>query len=91
MENNYIIFNQSGRFGNAVFRYMAYIMLQKNNNIDNKFKYILDTEFSKLSISPYINDEVDRGIYVKNNKIINEDNYFSYINIDQTYQNYQII
>jgi GR25 family glycosyltransferase involved in LPS biosynthesis len=82
MENNYIIFNQSGRFGNAVFRYMAYIMLQKNNNIDNKFKYILDTEFSKLSISPYINDEVDRGIYVKNTKIVNEDNFFNYINID---------
>jgi len=82
MENNYIIFNQSGRFGNAVFRYMAYIMLQKNNNIDNKFKYILDTEFSKLSTTININDEVGGGIYVKNTKIVNEDNFFNYINID---------
>jgi GR25 family glycosyltransferase involved in LPS biosynthesis len=139
MENNYIIFNQSGRFGNAVFRYMAYIMLQKNNNNSNKFKYILDTDFSKLDIpeykffrgldylnndissgyydsidelcvscnkiinadgcntlgyikrdidisklstTPYINDEVGGGIYVKNTKIINEDNYFNYINME---------
>ena len=77
MENNYIIFNQSGRFGNAVFRYMAYIMLQKNNNNNNKFKYILDTDFSKLPPIPYINDEVDGGIYV-----VNEDNFFKYINMD---------
>ena len=138
MENNYIIFNQSGRFGNAVFRYMAYIMLQKNNN-NNKFKYILDTDLSKLdipeytffsgldylnndissgyydsiedlcvrcnkinnadgfntlgyikrdidisklSITPYINDGVGGGIYVKNTKIINENNYFNYINTE---------
>jgi len=133
MENNYFIFNQSGRFGNAVFRYMAYIMLQKGN--DN-FKYILDTDFSKLNIpkytffsgvdypgndinsskysiikytqtkcdkimdaegyntlgfikkdidisklckTDYINDEVGGGIFVKNTKIINEDNFFNYI------------
>ena len=136
MENNYIIFNQSGRFGNAIFRYMAYIMLQKGNN---NFKYILDTDFSKLGVpeytffnsqdyagndisaecydsddeirttcnkivnsdgyntlgyiksdidisklgtTPYINDEVGGGIYVKNTKIINEDNYFKYMNTD---------
>jgi len=133
MENNYFIFNQSGRFGNAVFRYMAYIMLQKGNN---NFKYILDTDFSKLNIpkytffsgvdypgndinsskysiikytqtkcdnitdadgyntlgfikkdidisklckTDYINDEVGGGIFVKNTKIINEDNFFNYI------------
>ena len=64
MENNYIIFNQSGRFGNAVFRYMAYIMLQKNNNIDNKFKYILDTEFSKLSIkSKILSSKIENQLY----------------------------
>ena len=136
MENNYIIFNQSGRFGNAIFRYMAYVMLQKDNN---NFKYILDTDFSKLGIpeytffkgvdyagndiscgcydsndeihidcnkivdsdgyntlgyiksdidisklgtTPYINDEVGGGIYIKNTKIINEDNYFKYMNTD---------
>jgi hypothetical protein len=136
MENNYIIFNQSGRFGNAIFRYMAYIMLQKNNN---KFKYILDTDFSKLDIpeytffsgldylnndissgyydsieqlrvscneiinadgfntlgyikrdidisklstTPYINDKVGGGIYVKNTKVVNEDNFFNYIHMD---------
>jgi GR25 family glycosyltransferase involved in LPS biosynthesis len=137
MENNYIIFNQSGRFGNAVFRYMAYIMLQKNNNNNNKFKYILDTDFSKLDIpeytffngvdylnndissgfydsidevnekcskisdgegyntlgyiksdidisnltaTPYINQETGGGIYVKNTILINEYNFFKYIN-----------
>lgn len=136
MENNYIIFNQSGRFGNAIFRYMAYVMLQKENN---NFKYILDTDFSKLGIpeytffngvdytnndiscecydsndeiriacnkivdsdgyntlgyiksdidisklgtTPYINDKVGGGIYIKNTKIINEDNYFKYMNTD---------
>jgi GR25 family glycosyltransferase involved in LPS biosynthesis len=136
MENNYIIFNQSGRFGNAIFRYMAYVMLQKGNN---NFKYIFDTDFSKLDVpeytffkgvdyagndissgcydsndeiriacnkivnsdgyntlgyiksdidisklgtTPYINDEVGGGIYVKNTKIINEDNYFKYMNTD---------
>ena len=133
MENNYFIFNQSGRFGNAVFRYMAYIMLQKGNN---NFKYILDTDFLKLNIpeytffngvdytnndiqsgnynsiedvmndcnkmidadgyntlgfikkdidisklcnTDYINHEVGGGIFVKNTKIINEDNFFNYI------------
>ena len=50
MENNYIIFKQSGRFGNAIFRYMAYVMLQKGNN---NFKYILDTDFSKLGVPDY--------------------------------------
>jgi GR25 family glycosyltransferase involved in LPS biosynthesis len=136
MENNYIIFKQSGRFGNAIFRYMAYVMLQKGNN---NFKYILDTDFSKLGVpeytffngqdyagndissecydsddeiritcnkivnadgyntlgyiksdidisklgtTPYINDEVGGGIYVKNTKIVNEDNFFKYINTD---------
>jgi GR25 family glycosyltransferase involved in LPS biosynthesis len=79
MENNYIIFNQSGRFGNAIFRYMAYVMLQKDNN---NFKYILDTDFSKLVTTPYTNEETNEGIYVKNIKIINEDNYFKYINTD---------
>ena len=71
MENNYIIFNQSGRFGNAVFRYMAYIMLQKNNNNNNKFKYILDTDFSKLDIPEYtffngvdyLNNDISSGFY----------------------------
>lgn len=83
MEDNYIIFNQSGRFGNAIFRYMAYIMLQKNNNNNNnKFKYILDTDFSKLSTTSYNNDEVGEGIHVKNTKVVNEDNFFKYINMD---------
>ena len=45
METNYFIFNQSGRFGNAVFRYMAYVMLQKGST---NFKYILDTDFSNI-------------------------------------------
>ena len=95
MENNYIIFNQSGRFGNAIFRYMAYVMLQKENN---NFKYILDTDFSKLGYiqsdidisklvtTPYTNEDTNEdtneGIYKKNTKIINEDNYFKYINTD---------
>jgi GR25 family glycosyltransferase involved in LPS biosynthesis len=78
MENNYIIFNQSGRFGNAIFRYMAYVMLQKGNN---NFKYILDTDFSKL-VTPYINKDTEQGIYVKNTKILKDDNYFKYINRD---------
>ena len=68
MENNYFIFNQSGRFGNAVFRYMAYIMLQKGNN---NFKYILDTDFLKLNIPEYtffngvdyINNDILSGNY----------------------------
>ena len=138
MENNYFIFNQSGRFGNAVFRYMAYIMLQKGNN---NFKYILDTDFLKLNIpeytffngvdyinndilsgnynslediqndcdkminadgyntlgfikrdidisklckTDYINHEVGGGIFVKNTKIINEDNFFNYIDYSYT-------
>jgi glycosyl transferase family 25 len=138
MENNYFIFNQSGRFGNAVFRYMAYIMLQKGNN---DFKYILDTDFLKLNIpeytffngvdyanndiqsgnynslvdiqndcdkmtnadgyntlgfikrdidisklckTDYINHEVGGGIFVKNTKIVNEDNFFNYIDYSYT-------
>jgi hypothetical protein len=79
MENNYIIFNQSGRFGNAIFRYMAYVMLQKENN---NFKYILDTDFSKLVTTPYTNEETNEETNVKNTKIINEDNYFKYMNTD---------
>jgi GR25 family glycosyltransferase involved in LPS biosynthesis len=136
MESNYIIFKQSGRFGNAIFRYMAYVMFQKDNN---NFKYILDTDFSKLDVpeytffkgvdyagndissgcydsndeirvacnelvnsdgyntlgyikgdidisklgmTPYINEDTNEGIYVKNIKIINEDNYFKYMNTD---------
>jgi GR25 family glycosyltransferase involved in LPS biosynthesis len=136
MESNYIIFKQSGRFGNAIFRYMAYVMFQKDNN---NFKYILDTDFSKLDVpeytffkgvdyagndissgcydsndeirvacnelvnsdgyntlgyikgdidisklgmTPYINEYTNEGIYVKNIKIINEDNYFKYMNTD---------
>ena len=57
-KNNYIIFNHSGRFGNAVFRYMAYTMLQKNiengnidcNNNASKFTYIY---LKYLQIVPY--------------------------------------
>jgi len=136
MESNYIIFKQSGRFGNAIFRYMAYVMFQKDNN---NFNYILDTDFSKLDVpeytffkgvdyagndissgcydsndeirvacnelvnsdgyntlgyikgdidisklgmTPYINEDTNEGIYVKNIKIINEDNYFKYMNTD---------
>lgn len=136
MESNYIIFKQSGRFGNAIFRYMAYVMFQKDNN---NFNYILDTDFSKLDVpeytffkgvdyagndissgcydsndeirvacnelinsdgyntlgymkgdidisklgmTPYINEYTNEGIYVKNIKIINEDNYFKYMNTD---------
>jgi GR25 family glycosyltransferase involved in LPS biosynthesis len=138
MENNYFIFNQSGRFGNAVFRYMAYIMLQKGNS---NFKYILDEDFLKLNVpeytffngvdyanndiqsgnynslediqndcdkmtnadgyntlgfikrdidisklckTDYINHEVGGGIFVKNTKIINEDNFFNYIDYSYT-------
>ena len=65
MENNYIIFNHSGRFGNAIFRYMAYIMLQRG--ITN-FEYILDTDFSNLESK-----------CVKNTKIINRNNSYNKI------------
>ena len=68
METNYFIFNQSGRFGNAVFRYMAYVMLQKSIN---HFKYILDTDFSKL-----------KNINTRYETVINEDNFFDFINTE---------
>jgi len=68
MESNYIIFNHLGRFGNAIFRYMAYIMLQRGST---NFEYILDTDFSNLESK-----------CVKNTKIINEDNFFEFINTD---------
>ena len=70
METNYFIFNQSGRFGNAVFRYMAYVMLQKGSN---HFKYILDTDFSKL-----------KNINTHDETVINEDNFFNFINTENT-------
>ena len=70
MEPNYFIFNQSGRFGNAVFRYMAYIVLQKGSN---NFKYILDTDFSKL-----------KNINTHDETVINEDNFFDFINTENT-------
>jgi GR25 family glycosyltransferase involved in LPS biosynthesis len=68
MESNYFIFNQSGRFGNAIFRYMAYIVLQKGSN---HFKYILDTDFSKL-----------KNINSHDETVINEDNFFDFINTE---------
>ena len=82
-KNNYIIFNHSGRFGNAVFRYMAYTMLQKNiengnidcNNNASKFTYILDSDFSKI---PEYSE-------LKENSItINEDNFFEYVSTNIT-------
>ena len=51
-----------------IFKYMAYIMLQRG--ITN-FEYILDTDFSNLESK-----------CVKNTKIINEDNFFEFINTD---------
>lgn len=84
VKTNYIIFNHSGRFGNAIFRYMAYAMLQKNiDNSDNgdngdnrnKFTYILDSDFSKMS-------EYEE---LKENSItINEDNFFEYVSTNIT-------
>ncbi len=79
MENNYFIFNQSGRFGNAVFRYMAYIMLQKGNN---NFKYILDTDFLKLNIPEYTffngvdytNNDIQSGNYNSIEDVMNDCN-----------------
>jgi glycosyl transferase family 25 len=38
-----------------------------------------DIDISKLCNTDYINDEVGGGIFVKNTKIINEDNFFNYI------------
>lgn len=76
MESNYFIFNQSGRFGNAVFRYMAYVMLQKGSN---HFKYILDTDFSNIRDT----DTKDDGMpYAKPTTVINEDNFFDFINTE---------
>jgi GR25 family glycosyltransferase involved in LPS biosynthesis len=76
METNYFIFNQSGRFGNAVFRYMAYVMLQKGSN---HFKYILDTDFSNIRDT----DTKDDGMpYAKPTTVINEDNFFDFINTE---------
>lgn len=70
METNYFIFNQSGRFGNAVFRYMAYVVLQKNST---NFKYILDTDFSNIR-------DTDSETCIKNTTTINEDNFFDFTN-----------
>jgi GR25 family glycosyltransferase involved in LPS biosynthesis len=78
METNYFIFNQSGRFGNAVFRYMAYVMLQKNST---NFKYILDTDFSNIRDKD-TNDVEVSGTCIKNTTTINEDNFFDFINTE---------
>jgi GR25 family glycosyltransferase involved in LPS biosynthesis len=78
-ENNYFIFNQSGRFGNAVFRYMAYVMLQKGST---NFKYILDTDFSNIHDIDTNEVKVNSGTCVKNTTIINEDNFFDFINTE---------
>ena len=79
MENNYFIFNQSGRFGNAVFRYMAYVMLQKGST---NFKYILDTDFSNIRNIDTNDVEVSSGTCTKNTTTINEDNFFDFINTE---------
>ena len=78
METNYFIFNQSGRFGNAVFRYMAYVMLQKGST---NFKYILDTDFSNIRDTD-TNDVEVSGTSIKNTTTINEDNFFDFINTE---------
>jgi len=80
METNYFIFNQSGRFGNAIFRYMAYVVLQKGST---NFKYILDTDFSKLK-NTNTHDEVNTKICAKTTTIINEDNFFDFINTENS-------
>jgi glycosyl transferase family 25 len=74
METNYFIFNQSGRFGNAIFRYMAYVMLQKDTT---NFKYILDTDFSNIC-----DTNVETCIKPKPTITINEDNFFDFINTE---------
>jgi len=74
METNYFIFNHSGRFGNAVFRYMAYVVLQKGSN---NFKYIIDTDFSKLK-----NINTHDETVAKTTTVINEDNFFDFINTE---------
>ena len=60
---------------------MAYIMLQKNTNTDDKysknskFTYILDSDFSKMS---------DYSELKENSITINDDNFFEYVNINNT-------
>lgn len=81
VKNNYIIFNHSGRFGNAIFRYMAYAMLQKNidngynDDNGNKFTYILDSDFSKMP---------EYAKLKENSITINEDNFFEYVSTNIT-------